>query len=323
MAADINDPVWSDAIAWFIRLREDRPEDWDAFVLWLEQDPANSEAYDAIALADHDMAVVAEQMPRPEPHAVNDDDVGRGPLIGRRGWLAGGGALAAALVVAGIVGPGLLKDMTYDVVTRAGERRVVVLPGGDRIAMNGATRITLDRRTPRFASLHEGEAAFTIRHDPIAPFTLELGEDRVLDVGTLFNVVREPAGQTIEVAEGAVLYNPKREAITLAAGETLDDRVGASRIRIGRKDPETIASWRRGRLDYRGQPLSAVAADLARNLGTRVNVDPAIAMRPFSGTIVIDPNADRMFSRLGAVLDVDAVRNGTNWTLRPRKRAAR
>ena len=44
--------IQAEAIAWHIRLRDGGAADWDAFVRWLEADPARSAAYDAVALAD-------------------------------------------------------------------------------------------------------------------------------------------------------------------------------------------------------------------------------------------------------------------------------
>lgn len=309
------------AIGWHVRLRAERAEDWDAFVEWLAENPAHSDAYDAVVLADADLEPAMAAWSA-KPSAANDDGAEEGWFKGRRRWFGGVGAVAAALVVAVIASP-FLKTSHYDVATAPGEQRILQLDGGSRIALNGATRVMLDKNNPRFAALDEGEATFVIEHDPKRPFTLELGADRVQNVGTLFNVIRDKDGQTIEVAEGAVLYNPGREAILLEAGQTLSDRAGASRITVSRKDAATIAAWRRGRLAYRGTPLSEVAVDLARNLGTPVVVAKSIAGRRFSGTIQIDRNQDRMFARLAAVLEVDARRTERGWMIGPRVRAAR
>lgn len=321
MAPDTNTIVRAEAIDWYVRLRADRTEDWEAFVAWLARDPAHSSAYDAVALADLDLAPVLTAWAS-QPLAANDDDRGRSWRAGRRGWL-GGAAAAAALLIGVFAGPSLFSDSRYQVATAPGQQRVVDLGGGDRMVLNGGARVTLDKKQTRFAALDEGEATFIIRHDPRSPFTLELGADRVQDVGTLFNVVRDKAGQTIEVAEGAVLYNPGREAITLVAGQTLSDRTGESRIIISRKEPSAIGAWRRGQLIYRGVPLAVVAADLSRNLGTTINVTQSVAARPFSGTIQIDRNQERMFARLAAILDVEAERTGKGWIIGPRGRAAR
>ena len=44
--------IEEEAIAWVLRLREAGADDWEAFTLWLEADPAHQAAYDEAALAD-------------------------------------------------------------------------------------------------------------------------------------------------------------------------------------------------------------------------------------------------------------------------------
>lgn len=53
--------IQAEAIEWHIRLRDGRDEDWEAFVQWLEGDPARSDAYDAVVRAD--AAVTPEMIP--------------------------------------------------------------------------------------------------------------------------------------------------------------------------------------------------------------------------------------------------------------------
>jgi transmembrane sensor len=183
------------------------------------------------------------------------------------------------------------------------------------VTLNGETRIRLDRNNPRFASLDYGEASFKVVHDPKSPFTLQLGDNRLVDVGTAFNVIVRPESHTVEVAEGAVVYNPNGDRIALAAGQTLTSKTRERRITLSQKPPADIGGWQRGRLSYRSSPLSDVAADISRSLGTTVSVQPAIASRSFTGTIEIDRDENRMFPRLAQLLDVDARRSGNGWTL--------
>ena len=58
------DELKAEAIAWHLRLRDDGAEAFEAFALWLDADPARSDAYDAVALADAELAP-ADFLPRP------------------------------------------------------------------------------------------------------------------------------------------------------------------------------------------------------------------------------------------------------------------
>ena len=85
-----------EALGWVIRTRDPEFDDWDAFTIWLEGDPARATAYDALMAADADLADMVPAEPVVMPVAANDaGERQRRPLR----WI-GGGAIAAALVAA-------------------------------------------------------------------------------------------------------------------------------------------------------------------------------------------------------------------------------
>ena len=307
------------AISWHIRLRDGRAEEWEAFAEWLALNSQHSIAYDEVALGGRELDQALANWSSSRAALASDNWPAVNALTTRRGWIIGGMSVAVAAAVALVLLTPIVQPPAdlYDVATAPGQQRVITLADRDRVALNGGTRIWLDRNNPRFASLDYGEASFKVVHDPRSPFTLQLGDNRLVDVGTAFNVIIGPAGHTVEVAEGAILYNPDSERIALAAGQTLTSRTHERRIILSRKPPAEVGGWQRGRLSYRSSPLSDVAADISRSLGTTVSVQPAIASRSFTGTIEIDRDENRMFPRLAQLLDVDARRSGDGWTLGP------
>lgn len=302
--------IRADALDWLIRQRDPAFAEWEAFADWLEADPAHVDIYQAMAAADADMAdLIATAPPPPAAPLLLP------PVTRRRfgGWV--GGAVAASLVA--VTGYTLLPSRPdpYSIATMAGERRSVTLADGSRIDINGATRITLDRRNPRLATLDSGEALFTVVHDERLPFIVHAGGAELRDVGTVFNVVSDDSGLSLGVAEGAVVYNPKREAVTVDAGNTLRVHPGDPVVTLGHADPATMVAWRQNRLVYDGAPLGLVAADIRRNLGLAVVVSPDVAARPFRGVIVLDRETDRFLARLGPLLDVTVERGQQGWVL--------
>lgn len=310
-----NEAALAAAIDWTIRLKDGSADDWRAFTEWLEADPAHLDAWDQVSLADDALgALPPAAVPAPEPMPVAEPRFPPRPLArpSARRWI-GGGALAAAL--AGIVSVALLQTPArYEIETGPGERRQIALADGSRILLNGDSRIALDRRDARFARLERGQALFTVVHDASDPFEVEAGDDRLVDLGTVFDVVHEAGRLRVAVAEGAVLYNPAGERVRLDPGMVLDDEGGA-RVRVGQVETATVGGWARGRLSYAGAPLARVAADLSRATGLRVTVAPAIADRPFTGLIMLDPDRELLFERLSALLGVRAVRSDGGWTL--------
>jgi transmembrane sensor len=309
-----------EAIDWLIRLRDPATADWAGFTEWLEADPANNPAYEAVAMADGDIAdLVSRAAPAPAPVSSNDNDA---PPHSRR-RLLGWGAAAAALLAGVIAVPMFQPDASERVVqTAAGQRQSITLPDGTRIDLNGNTRLTLAEKDGRMAQLDRGEATFTVVHDAANPFVVKVGDARLQDVGTVFNVVRAGHSTRVDVAEGSVLYNPEREAVTLKPGQSLRVADQAADAQLDQIDPASVASWRKGRLVYRNMPIAGVADDLSRNLGISVSVSPEIAARPFSGVILLDGSPASIRTRLGALLDVSVANsNDESWRLASRGRA--
>lgn len=320
MSDEPHQDIQAEAASWRIRLRDGAAADWEAFVHWLEGDPARSDAYDAVALADD--ALTAEAFPAPAIAAANDDFVASSGRRHRRfaGVFA---ALAAALLVAWLAIPRLTPGPDrYEVATAAGEHRTVAIAPGSTAELNGGTRLILDRNDPHYAELAAGEAAFTIRHDAAHPFVVVAGSHRVQDAGTSFDLVRDRDDFTVAVIEGAVLYDPDGVAVHLAAGQTLHAG-GDGHAIVGRADPVAIAGWRSGRLSYTAIPLSDVARDLSRNLGVEVAVDPAVATLPFTGSIRVDRDAAATVARFASTLGLAARRTGNAWRIEPHARARR
>lgn len=318
----------TEAIEWRIRLRDGGAADWDAFVLWLEQDPAHSEAYDRVSLADAglDEAAVPLIPSVPAPAQPANDEWSAPPrrLPARHALVAGIAAVAAVLLVAFFYISSPSADPgNYLVATGPGEQRLVPLAGGGSVALNGATRILLDRDDPRYAELLSGEAAFTVRHDEGRPFTVVVGAHRVQDAGTVFNVVREKDELSVEVAEGSVLFDPRGAAVTLRVGETLAVRGSGAALTRDRVAPEAVAGWRRGQLSFKRASLATVARGLSRSMGMEIVFDRRIMGQPFTGTIRVDGDASRTVNRLAATLGLDARRTGTGWVIEPSSRAPR
>src|SRR5438128_1707629 len=215
--------IRGEAIAWHLSLRDGAPADWEAFVQWLEQDSAHSDAYDAVSRAD--AAIMADAVPlHSEPRPANDEDRDEAPArrTVRRRWVTGFAALAAVLLIALLTFP-LLRGGPdrYEIATATGQHRTVDLGDGSLAMLNGGTRLILDRNDARAVELAAGEATFTVRHDDARPFTVVAGDHRVRDVGTRFNLIHEPGRLEIAVIEGSVLYDPDSARVSLVRGQAL------------------------------------------------------------------------------------------------------
>lgn len=299
--------ITDQAIGWHVRLAEASEADWAAFVAWLEADPAHAAAYDAVAVQDRLVGDARFPETVPAPVAANDNRKTRWM------WLAGG--TAAAAVVAALLVPSMIASpsSSYQVATRAGERRTVVLPDGTSIEMSGGTALTLDRANPRVASLDRGEAVFHVRHDGKQPFSMTAGAVTVRDIGTVFNVARDGQQLSVAVSEGSVLFQPARDALTLKAGDAVLARSDGSNVVRSKTDPASVGGWRVGMLGFEGQRLGDVAAKIERLYGVHIVLDGNLPDRPFTGMIRFTGAADRDVPHLAELIGVTWRRDGERW----------
>jgi transmembrane sensor len=307
------------AIEWHIRLRRGDDATWDAFADWLAQDPRHREAYDVIERTDLAIEPLLPKAVFPETAQGADRATitsKNTAVSGSRRWWLAGGALAASIAAVALLLPQLASGR-YEVTTGPGQRQKVALDATTQVMLNGSTRMTFDRKNPRFASLTAGEALFRVHHDNAKPFTLEIGNNRIKDVGTVFNVVRDSTQVRVAVAEGKVIYTTQAQAVPLDAGQALLARADSATVRVTTTPIVSIGAWQNGRLVYSGERLSQVAADLGRSLGVHIAVSPAIEDRPFSGAITLHGASPEQLKRLSLALNVDLEEGPTGWTMKP------
>lgn len=299
---------------WAIRVADPSFDDWDAFTDWLEADSAHLSAYNA-AMDDAEwgaglLATEPRSMPAPAQRP-------------RRRWQFAGGAIAAA--IAAIGGWAVLdRDAAPEqIATAPGEHRTIDLADGSRVILNGNTRVTIDRDTPRHVELAQGEALFEVRHDASDPFMVIAGGTRLLDAGTVFNVVQQGEAIDVAVSEGAVIYEPGPGQIRLDAGAGLS-RASAGAAPVVRKaSPQAVGSWRSGELQFRDASLEEVARDLGRNIGEPIRVAPGAGRRSFSGTLTLRGKPEEVLATAGPLVGVRFVREGKGWTMTPADGARR
>jgi len=299
-------------IDWRLRLRRGGADDWAEFTLWLEQDPANAAAYDAVARLDDNLD------PSMYPDLDDVPDVGPERVAAspsRRG-LGFAFAIAAAFALVAFLWQPWARPSSsgYEVATAQGEHRTVRLADGSSVALNGNSRLWIAGTDAREAELLRGEALFNIRHNPQRPFVVRLGDDRIQDVGTRFNVIRDRQILKVEVAEGAISYRRGGNGLQLTAGQTMDVSPAGDAI-VGRKSPSAIASWRVGQLVYEAVPIASVARDLGRNLGAAISVAPNVAYQPFTGSVRVDGQAGEIVPQFASTIAAKARKSGDRWLI--------
>ena len=301
-----------EAIAWHLRLNDASDEDWDDFARWLSADPLHNDVYEAVCDADVALEPALE-LARNTPDDVKGASVARPELHRFRRWMWP--AMAASIGFAALCTWAVTGGLTnnYTVRTTLGETRTLALSDGTRIVLNGATEIALNKADPRIAELKAGEAQFTVRRDASQPFTLSVGDQRIVDLGTIFSVRAGKRALRVEVAEGAVRFEDGITRLRLNAGDTLD--VSGDQIVEGSRPVSEIGGWTHGRLVYRNAPLVEVAADITRARGVAIELGPEVSDSHFTGVIQLDGDDRALQNRLGTLLGMKVMATADGWSI--------
>ncbi len=310
MTAPESGTIEENARRWAIRVRDPHFADWDGFTAWLEQDSAHLAAYEA-ALEDdrwaEDLFRSAPPLPA-EPVAA---------LPSRRRWVLAGTAAAALVAVVGGWAVFDREAPVREVATAPGEHRTIALADGSRMVLNGATRVAFSESRPRAVELISGEALFEVRHNARAPFFVTVAGTRLVDAGTVFNVVRDGGALDVAVAQGAVIYAPGSSQIRLNAGAGLSRANDDARPVMRKTAPEEVGSWQMGQLQYDDATLAQVGRDLGRNLGQVIKGSGGADRLRFTGTLMLTGSPEQVLARAGPLLGVRFVRGKDGWTMVP------
>ncbi len=217
-------------------------------------------------------------------------------------------ALAASLMVA-LVGAGaatwliqrgsapaaslLARAAEATFTTAVGEQRDHALADGSRLAINTGSLVEVLRLDAgmRELRLQRGEALFSVAHDPARPFRVAVGGHIVEAVGTEFDIrLHEGGAIDVVVTEGRVRLL-SGDAVTglLDRGEAM--RIGADgSAQVTQLDAHALAArlaWRRGMIEFRGQPLAEALTEFSRYTPVKfVITDPAAARLPIGGSVL-------------------------------------
>lgn len=265
--------VDNDAVAWFVRLRDEEASDSDraAFAVWLKASPAHGQAWRELEA----VWGALDQVVAPKPTADTPNFVAHSPARHkpRPSWrpMAAAAMLLLAVTAAWRLPP---AGMFADHRTGIGERRVVALADGSRVELGPASAIDIDfadgRRSVRLVA---GEAFFTVARDTARPFVVSAGEGQIAVLGTAFDVkIGQSEAVSVVVTESKVAVSAAgSKAVGVTAGEEVSyDRNGVSAVRPA--DLDAAQAWRQDQLVFHDAPLDAVLTELRRYRGGTIQL---------------------------------------------------
>ncbi len=177
--------ITAEAAKWLERFNSGNWSEHDQAQLdmWLAESYVNRVAYWRLEAAWSLAARVAALQPK------SQNVIDRSPFLLRALKIA---VSAFVMAVLGIAAANfLLPQSTQTYTTSLGSRKTVSLADGSRIELNTDTKLRIATSSAgRKVWLDRGEAYFEINHSAAIPFVVDVGAQRVTDLGTKFLVER-------------------------------------------------------------------------------------------------------------------------------------
>lgn len=306
--------IMEQAAQWHIQLQDPdvTTETWADFAQWLAQDARHNLAYDQFTEIDQDLESWVETQQQNTkvalPYPANDEP-------SRSSWFGYGAlGLVASILLTFTFWSQISAPQFRIITTEPGQTEVVELEDGSRIEINGDSEIKLKPDDPRFAQLDRGEAIFYVEHDARNSFIVYSGKYELVDRGTIFNVQNTDQTFSVGVSEGAVLLKGEQKLVDIQAGKVLtigkDGNASLKSI-----EPANIGTWTKRQLIYDLVPIATLIADVNRNMGMSITVDPSLSNRQFSGTIQMSDDRDLVIEQLEQLLEANAQDTEQGWHL--------
>lgn len=283
---DIERRIGLDARDWIVRLTSGNVSDADLqrFKAWRDQSP------------DHKLAFERERSFWQQLQAIDAGSAGMPPLaaatpnrqalMGRRSFVLGGAAAAAAAI--GFVAvPRLQVWWNADLSTAVGDQAEFTLPDGSVATLNTDSAVSIGYRPGlRLVELLKGEAEFKVAPDRNSVFRVAaLGGNSTAKAGRFSVGILEDVA-TVTSAEGRIdVAGPASPTATDASGvvgvevaanqQTLYARGEAPRPAQS-ADVQATLAWRKGRIIFEGRPFSRAMAELGRYVPERIVMRPGI-----------------------------------------------
>lgn len=278
--------IEAEASAWIVRLKSDNVTAQERLdmLTWQQQSPQHQQALEHMAALWGDLDLLSQSTRLREQHAVEpNNSIQTLPRSGAhkqaRYWPIAAAALLLVTLSLGVFKqfyPAEINAEPQLYKTQVGIQKTVALPDGSSMQLNTNTQVEVRyTATSRDIRLLQGEAFFDVASNKERPFRVYAGTGLVRAVGTAFSVFLREQNVEVAVTEGSVevssLLPPAETPTTVETPKpTPLATVTAGKLIHFSEQIESVTevnhalSWRQGILEFSGDPLTEVIADVSR-----------------------------------------------------------
>lgn len=200
------------------------------------------------------------------------------------------------------------------------------LPDGSQIALNLNAKIEYPKkfnRKVREVNL-EGEAFFSVAHNPKQPFIINTGDAKIKVLGTKFTVnTNDNSGVNVAVTSGSVLLF-KVDSISGDTSSVILKGGQQGILPKGKNQPEIVNEplfpddlfWMKRTLDFRQSKLSEVITVLEKNYRVKIKIEnPKVYNCTYTASFK-DSDIVEILDMLLASFDFELLKQGNTYILR-------
>lgn len=165
------------------------------------------------------------------------------------------------------------------------------LEDGSTIWLSSGTKLKLDKNDSGETTARlDGEAYFDLVTDPDRKFTVDLGQFKVRDIGTIFNIRAYESEQTIltTLVGGRIdlIKNSGESFLTVKPGELVSYNKSNRNIVVNQLDPSIVTAWTEGKFVFIDQPLSEICKELENWYNIEIQIaDPKLANNRYTSVV--------------------------------------
>lgn len=283
------------------------------FALWLKQSDREKQAWERAkglwSRLDDLAPALAPATTMAKPATAANDTGSFRPT--RRRMITGAAAAVVGMASGGsylLTHPEIFAD--HKTGTDAG--KTVTLADGSLVELARSSAISVSwSPQARRITLHEGEALFTARHDPLRPFIVDAGPAMTRTAGGIFDVNRLNDTTVVTTIAHELTVTPPQGGILLTAGQQMRCAAGGAQGPLA-VETASVLGWRNNRIIADGMMLSDLTTELSRYRRGRILITDA-RLRALPVTAALDAtDPDAAIETLAASLRL-RVRHFTPW----------
>jgi len=280
------------AARWLVRSQDKdfSPQDKKRMTAWLEEDPANYEAFQEMRRTWEHMGVLTPAFAPISIHArIAKRFAGVKATLSRFAEPKNRAAIAvAALAVLVLLCLPVFRTYfseqavtVHAYKTATGKQKTLTLSDGSVLKVNVRSALSVRMSNLlRQVELNDGEVFFAVAADPDRPFEVRTTNGLVRVLGTAFNVKSRSGRVAVDVQHGLVLVRDapcgtgdmRVRGVTLLAGQGVDIDSSGHLSKLRPSDMKQVLAWQNRQAVFKNTPLGQVLRELELYHDVRINL---------------------------------------------------